>query len=68
MFIVLELQTTNGSTAVISTTYSDEQVAYQKFYQILSFAAVSEIDIHTAVILNEQGVTIRNGEVFIHNI
>ena len=66
MFIVLEIQTNDGVTSIIPNTYSDESIAMQKYHEILSFAAVSEIDIHTAVVLNESGMTIRN-ENYIHN-
>lgn len=66
MFIVLEIQTNDGVTSIISNVYSDESIAMQKYHQILSFAAVSEIDIHTAVILNEIGMMLRN-ENYIHS-
>ena len=60
MLTVIELQTNDGITSVISTSYADESLAYQKYYQVLSFAAVSDIDIHSAAIINEEGLSIKN--------
>ena len=65
MFIVTELQTNNGTTAVLTDVFTDESLANQKYYQILSFAAVSTIDIHSAAILNEYGGVLKN-ETFDH--
>lgn len=66
MFTVIELQTNNGVTSALTNAYSDESVACQKYHQILSFAAVSNVDIHTAIILNESGNTLKC-ESFAHN-
>ena len=65
MYTVIELQTTGDITS--STTYaiSNENEAYQKFYTILSYAAVSTVDIHSAAILTEYGSVLRN-ETFNH--
>lgn len=65
MFTVIELQTNDGTTSVLTTTFADESLAYQKYHQILSFAAASTVDIHTAVVINEYGNLLRN-ETFDH--
>lgn len=65
MFIVTELQTNNGTTAVLTDVFTDEALANQKYYQILSFAAVSTVEIHAAAILNEYGGVLKN-ECFMH--
>lgn len=65
MFIVTELQTNNGTTAVLTDVFTDESLANQKYYQILSFAAVSTVEIHSAAILNEYGGVLKN-ECFMH--
>ena len=65
MFMVIELQTTNGVTSAITTVYDNENEAYQKFYQILSFAAVSTVDIHSACVMNEYCGILRS-ETFDH--
>ena len=55
MFTVIELQTTNGTTVVLTSTFEDENSANQKYHQILSYAAVSELDVHAATILDQYG-------------
>ena len=66
MYIVIEMQTNDGITSTITNAYDDESLAFQKYHQILSFAAVSTVDVHTAVMMNEYGMVIRN-EDFTHN-
>ena len=66
MFIVIEMQTDGGVTTTITTSYTNENEAYQKYYQILSFAAVSTVDIHSACVMNEYCGVLKN-ETFIHN-
>lgn len=65
MYIVVELQTTNGVTTSITEAYESEALAYQKFYQILSFAVVSEVDVHSALVLNQYGAVLRT-DTFTH--
>lgn len=68
MYIVIELQTTNGVTAVVPpTAYADLSTAYQKYYTILAAAAVSSVSVHSAVILNERGELVRT-ESFEHAV
>ena len=61
MYIVIELQTNNGKTANIVNAYDDLNTTYNKFHTILAAAAVSSVEVHTAVILNEVGNTIASG-------
>lgn len=66
MFIVIEMQTNNGATAIVPpSTHTDINVAYQKYYTILAAAAVSKVECHTAVILTETGQVVRS-ETFNH--
>jgi hypothetical protein len=65
MFIVIELQTNGGKVSTITTAYEDENTAYQKYYQILSFAAVSTVDVHSACVMNEYCGILRS-ETFDH--
>ena len=61
MFIVIELQTnTEGQLGNIITTYTDQAEAESKYYQILSYAAVSNIPIHTALIITSEGLTLKS--------
>ena len=60
MFTVIELQTSNGVTSLLTTTFDDYALAEQKFYQVLSFAVVSELEVHACVILDCCGVERRS--------
>lgn len=55
MYIVIELQTENDSVSPIINSYSTINQAYQKYYSILSAAAVSSVKTHTAIIVSENG-------------
>lgn len=65
-YLVIELQTTNGTTANIVTQYNELANAEQKFYQVCSAAVVSSVDVHAVVLTDEAGFTLKN-EVFKHN-
>lgn len=55
MFIIVELQTTNGQTANIVTTRDTKEEAMSAYHSILASAAVSSVEYHTAVVMDEQG-------------
>ena len=54
-YIVIELQTNNGKTATLSTTYDNYPQAEQKYHTILAAASVSAVPLHSAVMLTERG-------------
>lgn len=59
-YLVIEMQKqSDGTIAQITTSYIDRNTAEQKYHEILSFAAVSSVPIHTAVILSEEGNLIK---------
>lgn len=59
-YIVLEMQTNNGTTAVVPPiVYSDRNEAESKFHQILAFAATSAVEEHAASLLTHDGRLIR---------
>lgn len=66
MFIVIELQTTNGVTSVLTEVFQDRGLAEQKFHTVLSYAAVSSVDIHAVSMLSADGFIIKN-DVYFHN-
>ena len=61
MYIVIEMQTNNGVTTVVTPikTFTDINKAYEAYYQTLMYASVSEVGIHTAMILTERGDVVR---------
>ena len=66
-YIVLELQTNGENTAVLTEHFTDFAMAQQRFFTILSFAVVSSVAIHSAVIMDETGFVLRN-ESFVHKV
>ena len=54
-YIVLEMQTSNGTTATLVNSYSDLNQAKSKYHLVLSAAAISNVECHAAAILNQTG-------------
>lgn len=66
VFYVLELQTYgNGTGTVIPQSYDNLREAESKYYLILSSAAISTVYRHGAVLMTEEGFTLKQ-EVFTH--
>ena len=60
-YIVTELQTNReGVTANIVTAYTDRYQAEQKYHSILAAAAVSDVYIHAAVIMDQFGGMVKS--------
>lgn len=56
MFIVIELQKNeNGAVTNIVTEHSTQEEAESKYYAVLSAAAVSDVPVHSAIIVSEEG-------------
>ena len=55
MYILIELQTTNGQTANIVTAYEDKLQAESAYHSVLASAAVSQVETHAASLLDERG-------------
>jgi len=66
VFYVLELQTYgDGTGSVIPQSYDNLRAAESKYYLILSAAAISTVYRHGAVLMTEEGFTLKQ-EVFTH--
>ena len=65
MFIVIELQTTDGVTANIVTAYENRNEAESKYHQILAAASISKVNTHAAVMLDERG-NLEKSEYYLH--
>lgn len=60
MYIVMEIQTNaEGQVATLINQYEEINNAESKFHQILASASISEVPVHTAVLMTEKGVTVR---------
>lgn len=63
-YTVIEIQ--NGVVGTNVWTYDALEDAESKYHSILSVAAVSTVAVHSAVILNDSGFSIRN-QCYTHN-
>lgn len=54
-YIVIEMQTTDGTTAAITNTYATYPLAEQAYHTVLAAAAVSSVPLHSASMLTERG-------------
>lgn len=60
MYILLEIQTENGATALLpALTYIDSNEAESAYHSKLANAAISSVDVHTVLLLDEHGNTIK---------
>lgn len=66
MYIVIELQTTNGVTGNIVTQYDNLPSADSAYHSVLSSAAISNVNTHACVMLTESGEYIKS-ECYTHN-
>lgn len=57
MYIVIEMQTNGTTTAVLNNAFTDRNLALQKYYTVLAAAAVSQVEVHTAILVDEFGNT-----------
>ena len=66
-YIIIEIQKmNNGSCAVVPpTTYTDQRIAEQAYHTALSYAAVSQVNVHSVVMLDDTGARIK-GETYYH--
>ena len=67
VFVVLEIQSNNETAATLINSYIDRNEAESKFHQILGAAAISTVPIHSAVIITDTGVMLKN-ETYRHDL
>lgn len=65
-FVVVEMQRSGGVTSVLTTAFTDKQLAEQKYHTVLSYAAVSGLECHTCVMLEDMGAYLK-GEHYTHD-
>ena len=64
--IILEIQHSNdGTNATLVNSYTDQSVAEQKYHTVLAAAAVSAVDVHSALMMDDTGNRIK-GETYYH--
>lgn len=65
MFYVIEFQTNAGTGSVIPFTFSSRNEAEAKYHDILTYASVSSVDKHGAMIFTEDGFILKS-EIYNH--
>ncbi len=64
-YLVMEIQNNNDSVSNIVTAFDDINEAWSKYHTILSYAAISTVAVHTALLLNDSG-EVYESRVFRH--
>lgn len=67
VYIIIEIQKSNNGTVAIAppASYTDQRLAEQAYHTALSYAAVSQVDVHSVVMLDDTGARIK-GETYYH--
>ena len=55
MYYVIEMQTNGTQAANLVYTYENRNEAMSKYHSVLSAAAVSPVEVHTCVVMDEEG-------------
>lgn len=64
--IIIEIQHSNdGSTAVLHEVQADLNVAEQTYHNKLAYAAVSSVNVHSVVMMDDYGGKVK-GETYYH--
>lgn len=63
MYFVLEIQI-NETSSILPFAFNNQAEAEAKYHQILSIAATSSVLKHSAVLMAENGVTIKQESYF----
>ena len=60
-YVVIEIQTANnGTVSVLSTAYNTRNEAESKYHTVLAAAALSDLPVHSAVLLDNFGGVMNN--------
>lgn len=59
-YIIIELQTNGNVTAIAPVlVYSDRLEAESKFHDIMRYAAISTVEVHSCIMMTEDGFVVR---------
>lgn len=62
MFIVQEIQTSNGQSVLLpAVTKQDKNEAESAWHSVMSAAAISSVEVHTVIMYDEHGSVILQG-------
>lgn len=67
LYIIIEIQKSNNGTVAIvpPASYTNQAQAEQAYHTALAAAAVSQVDVHSVVMLDDTGARIK-GETYYH--
>lgn len=66
MYLVMEIQKSNkGQVAQLVTSHAERAEAEQKYHTVLAYASVSTCDVHSAVMLTDEGDMVKK-ETYYH--
>ena len=54
-YIIIEMQTSNGTTGILTEQRSDWFEALSVYFTKLSYAAISAVEVHSVVMLSDEG-------------
>ena len=54
-YIIIEMQTSEGKTSILTYQKSDWFEALSVYFSKLSYAALSKVDVHSVVLLSDEG-------------
>lgn len=64
MYFVLEIQINNGTGSILPYAFGNQADAEAKYHSILAVAAKSEVQKHSAVLMAENGITLKHESYF----
>lgn len=67
MIFVIETQVNGSNGAVIPFSFTDREQAEAKYHSLLAVAAVSNVERHSVVMINEYGFLIKS-ETYSHEV
>ena len=60
LYIVIEIQAQEDTAATLTNVYTDKTAAENKYHTILASAAISNVPVHSATMMNELGFVIKS--------
>lgn len=61
MFIVIEAQKTGNQVATLTWSFVNQNEADSKFHQVMAAAAVSQVPVHSCLVIDEYCQIYQNG-------
>lgn len=64
-YVVMEIQTnSNGTVGTLINSYTNQNEAESKYHQILASASVSSLPVHSAVMVQNDGLLLKSDRYF----